>query len=408
MSHTDVLGSITYESEASWGEDVNTYVTHRIPNLTPVDVSGLTQAKMAPEFTEQYRGAGHAYIKGVMGGSFKTIMHLAGHGATMVGSPTIDAVETFLGRVFGNVALSATASTTLTGGTAAVPITTASGTFSAGGLCRVGVLGDGDGDGQMYPIDTHVTTTLTLGAALRGAPVNGAVLYPVVQLHTSSAPTTSAITGTRFEIMTANTQYRCHGCYPMAVSISGLNPSETPRIEVTWGVSWWTDAASTTFPSAVTSNRYLPAPVAAGSLHVQAVGTTTRQEFVYRSLSLDINLGVVALKGPGGANAYQDTVGAMRSGEESWSIGFTLDAEAAGTTTLADWGRSEVNRFMMITFGTTDGKAVGIKLSKVCSTTVPVRIGDGGINRVRFEGMCHTSDTLTTELTRARAVIGLA
>lgn len=407
MAHTSVLGSITYEVESSWAENVNTYTTHRIPNLMPVDVSGLVQAKIAPDFTEQYRGAGHAYIKGVMGGSFKTTLHLSGHGSTMAGSPSVDAVETFKGIVFGNVALSLTTSQTVTGGTASVPTMSGATGVSAGGLVRVGALGDGDGDGQMYPVATHAASNLTLLAALRGAPVNGAVVYPVVQFYTSSAPTTSAITGTRFEIMTANTQYRCHGCWPMSAAITGLNPSETPKLEVTWGVSWWTDAGTTTFPSTVTSNRYLPAPVAAGSLHVNAVGTATRAEYVYRNLTININLGTEPLKGPGGANAYQEIVGAVRSGSEEWTIEFTLDSEAAGTTTLADWGRSEINRSMMLTLSTVDGKAVGIWMPKVCSTTVPVQIADGQ-NRVRFAGKLHTSDTLTSELTRARAVIGEA
>jgi len=344
----------------------------------------------------------------VMGGSFKTTVHLAGHGSTMAGSPTLTALETFLGIVFGNAALSASASTTLTGGTTNAPTTTASSTFSAGGLCRIGTLGDGDGDGQMYPILSHVTTTLNMLANLRGTPANGAILYPVVQLYTPSSPTTDTINGTRFEILTANTQYRCHGCFPMSIAISGLNPGELPRLEITWGVSWWTDQGSETSSSATTSNRYLPAPVAAGSLHVQAVGTATRHELTYRNLSIEYNLGVEPLYGPGGANASQSIVGAVRTGNESCSISFIVDAAAAGTTTLADWGRSETDRFIMLTLSTVDGKAVGIKLPKVCSTSIPVMIRDGNINRVRFDGMCHTSDTLTSELTRARMILGLA
>jgi hypothetical protein len=408
MSNPDVLGAITYEVESSWAENVNTYTTHRIPNLLPVDCSGLVHNKSTADYTEQYRGAGHAPVLMTMGGSFKTKHDLHGHGATMVGSPTIDAVETFKGIVWGNVALSATSSTTLTGGTASVPTTTASGTFSAGSLCRVGVLGDGDGDGQMYPIATHVTTTLTLGAALRGAPVNGAVLYPVVQFYTNSSPTSVSITGTRFEILTANTQYRCHGCFPMSVALTGLSAGERPQVEITWGVSWWTDVGTATFPSVVASNRYLPAPITAGSLHVQDVGTVTRNELVCRNFSIEYNLGVEALKGPGGVNAYQDIVGAVRTGNESCSVRFTVDSSAAGTVTLANWGRGTTNRFIMWTGSTTDGSAIGIKLPKVCSTTVPVQIRDGNINRVTFEGMAYTSDTLTSELTRARMVLGYA
>lgn len=409
MANPDSLGSITFEAETLWAEIVTTFTTTRPAIVAPVDCSKLVHNKSPAEYTEQYRGAGHRPFLGPQGGSFSMKLDLGGHGSTMVGSPTISALETLLGRVWGNVALSAAASTTLTGGTANVPLTTASGTFSAGGLCRVGSLNSSDGgSGQMYPIATHVTTSLTLLADLRGTPVNGAVLYPVVQLYPSSSPVTSAVTGTRFQLLTANGQYNCHGCWPMSVAITGLSAGERPQLEITWGVSRWTDTSAVTFPSAVATARNMPSPIAAGSLQVNAVGTVTRNELVYRNLTIEYTLGIEPQKGPGGVGAYQDIVGAARTGAESCKVSFTVDAGAAGVTTLADWGRSEVDRFVMWTGSTTDGKAIGIKLPKVCSETVPVQIRDGGINRVRFDGMAYCSDTLTNDLTRALFVLGLA
>ncbi len=408
MSNPAALGSIEYEAESAWAEAVATFATHRIPLVAPVDCSGLTHAKVAPEAVQQRMQGGSQWILMTQGGSFKTKMDLAGHGATMVGSPTVDALETYLGIVFGNVAMSAAASsTTLSGGTATVPTTTASGTFSAGGLCRVGALGDGDGDGQMYAITTHVTTTLTLATGLRGAPVNGAVLYPVFQLYPPSSPTTATVTGTRFRLQTANTQYTCHGCWPMAVSISGLAPGGRPQIEVTWGVSRW-GYSTGTFPSAVTSNRYNPAPVAAGSLHVNTVGTATRAEHVCRDFTLDYGLVCEPLKGPGGVGQYQDIVGAKRT-SATIKVGFTLDAEAATTTPLLPgWGTGTTNRSMMYTCSTADASAVGVWLPNVRATTVPVQMADGAINRFRFDGEAHTTDTATNELTLAALVLGLA
>jgi hypothetical protein len=194
----------------------------------------------------------------------------------------------------------------------------------------------------------------------------------------------------------------------MSATLSGFSTGESPKIEITWGVSWWTDAASTTFPSAVTSNRYLPAPVAAGSLHVQEVGTVTRNEFTCRNFTIEYNLGTIPLKGSGGANAYQETIGAIRGGEESCSISFTLDSQAAGTTTFADWARAETDLCLAYTLSTVDSRAVGLWAPKFCLTGVPVQMGDGGVNRIRVSGMCHTSDTLTTELTRARLILGAA
>lgn len=408
LSNPDLLGCINYEVEASWAEANASFNTHRLPIVAPVDCSGLVHNKSTADYTEQYRGAGHAPVLMTQGGSFSTKFDLHGHGSTTAGSPSVDAVETFLGIVFGNVALSLTTSQTLTGGTAAVPTTSGATGVVAGGLVRVGALGDGDGDGQMYPVSTQAASALNLLAALRGAPVNGAVLYPVVQFYTNSSPTSVAITGTRFQLMTANTQYHCFGCWPMSVTLSGLSAGERPQIEITWGVSRWTDTSSDTFPSIIASNRYLPSPIAGGSLHVQDVGTVTRNELVCRNFSVEYNLGTEALRGPGGVGAYQDIVGAVRTGAESCKVSFTVDSGSAGTVTLANWGRGTTNRFIMWTGSTTAGSAIGIKLPKVCSSTVPVQIRDGSINRVRFEGDCYTSDTLTSELTRARMVLGYA
>lgn len=411
MSNSSEHGDLEYEAETSaalWAEAVTTFATHRIPHIGPLDMSGLVHAKEEPGHIEHFRGAGGQWVLMGQGGSFKTKLDLCGHGATTVGSPTLDAIETFLGIPFGTVALSASASTTLTGGTAAVPTTTASGTFSAGGLCVVGSLGDGDGDGQMYGIATHSTTTLTLLHALRGAPVNGAVLAPVAQMYLPSNPTLSTIIGTRFQALSNNMQYRLHGCYPSALSFTGLSANERPQVEITWGVSRWTETASGTYPSAVTMNRYNPGVVAAGSLHVNTVGTATRNEIVCPSFQIDVDLGIQPIMGPGGVGQYQSTIAARRL-NDSVKITFTADADSTtATPVLPGWGRDTTSRTVMYTLSTAAGSRVGFKFPKVCSSTVPVQIGDNSINRFRFEGMAYTGDTTTNDLTRSRMVMGFA
>ena len=341
-----------------------------------------------------------------MGGSFKTKMYMV-RGATMVGSPSLSAMGVLWGIALGNHALSASASTTLTGGTAAVPTTTASGTFSAGSLCRVGALGDGDGNGQMYAIGTHVTTTLTLLGAMDGAPVNGAVLYPVAQIYPSSSPTSTSIVGTRFLLQTANLQYECHGCYPMSASLSGLNTGERPQIEITWGVSWWRYSTAT-FPSAVASDTFNPSAVAAGSFNVQTVGTTTRNARSVRGVSIDCTLGIVPLPGPGGVSAYQKIVGATRT-SDTIKITWTEDADTATTSpVLPGYGTATNSKSIIYTLSTTDGSSVGFKFPKVCIDSVAVQKDDGGINRLTCSGMAYTGDTSTSALTLAAMVVGSA
>lgn len=411
MGNPSQLGAICYEVESSasaWGEDVTTFATHRLPTLTPIDASGLVHEKVAPGRVEQYKSAGSQWVKMAQSGSFSITLDLTGHGSTMVGSPSISAVETFIGAAIGNVALSASASTTLTGGTAAVPTTTASGTFSAGSLCRVGVLGDGDGNGQMYAIGTHSTTSLNLLGELDGAPANGAVLYPVVQFYPPTSPTSGvALTGMRFLLQTANLEYECHGCWLQSYSLSGLNTGGRPQIAMTFGVSWWRYSTAT-FPSAVSTTTNNPAVVAAGSFNVQDVGTTTRNKRAMRNFELTVTRNVTPLMGPGGVNSAQVVVGARHISDDV-ELTWTEEADAATTTpVLPGYGTSTTSKHIEYTLSTADGSAVGFKFPKVCITNIATQRQDENINRLTVTAMAYSGDTLTNDLTRAPYVMGWA
>lgn len=410
MSNPAALGALSYEAESSWGEDVTTFATYRLQTTKPIDTSGLTLTKIPSEITQQYRQGGSQWIKTTYGGSFTFRLWLTGHGSTMVGSPSVTARETLMGIIFGTApALSASASTTLTGGTAAAPTTTASGTFSAGSLCRVGSINDTRGNGQMYAIGTHVTTTLNLLGALNGAPTNGDVLYPVVQLPIPESPTSSsnAITPTRWLLQTANHQHECHGCFPMSVSF-GLETGQPPFMDVTMGVSWWRYSTAT-FPSTTSTDTFLPAAIAGGSWNVNTVGTTTRNARSYRNFTLNHTLGVVPLEGPGGINPNQKIVGARRISDRI-QITWTEDCEAA-TTTPALPALYTATNFLHgeFTASAADGTAFGFKCPSLCIVDpVPVQRMDNGLNRITITAEAYTGATTTSELTLAAIVYGMA
>ena len=404
MAAPAALGAIEYAPETAFAESSSTFSTHRLPLLGAVDVSGLTHEKQASDRVEQYRQGGSQWVLMGQGGSFTVKMDLTGHGATTAGSPTLDALETYLGYVFGNVALSASASTTATGGTANVVTTAASGTFSAGALCRIGAGGlsaDARGGGQFHAISSHTSTNLTLLTNAGAAPNNGDVIYPAAMIYPSETPS-SGLDGTtpglRFRLLTANLQYACHGCFPTAVNLTGLNSGERPQIEVTWQVSRWS-AVSATFPSAVTSNQYNPAPIAAGSLFVNSVGTATRAVRSYRGFSVSYTLGVEPLLGPGGVSEYQSVIGCRRT-VDSIKVSWTEDADAAtATPVLQGYGTGTTSLHVLWTGSVTAGSAIGIYLPKVCVTNVPVQKMDGNINRLTIEGQAYTGPTTTNDLT---------
>jgi hypothetical protein len=400
MSNPSALHEINYEAEGSPGEDVDTVATYKLHLREPVDTSGLEQKKIAPGTVSAYRGEMGDWILGTFEPTFKTKLALPGHGSVTTGAITISALETLLGIVFGNAVTTATGST-LTGGTATIATTTDSGTLDPGDLCFVGALGDGDGEGQCYPIATHTAQNLTFLVDMQGAPANGAVRYGGTTIYPHTSPTSTDYTGVRMAIASANVQYLVHGCFPTAVTITGLNPGEVPMIDITWTGCWF-EYKNATLPSAVASDTFNPAATAAGSLVVNTVGTSTNNSTtrrIYRDMSLEIDLGTVLCRGPGGFNAYQDIRQAKR-GQSSCKLTWSEYAEATTTTPeLPGFGTATNRKHAMLTLSTADGSRVAFYFPSLRVMNVPRRIDVGGINGYRIECMACPGPTTTSALT---------
>lgn len=400
MSNPASLSEINWEVESAFGEDVDTVATHKLSLCAPVDTSELVQKMIDPQRTVQYRGDVGDWIRATYDAKFKTKSYLTGHGSVTTGAVTATSYETLLGYVFGNAVTSATGST-LTGGTANAPTTTDSGTLDAGDLCFIGALGDTDGEGQCYAISTHVTTTLTLLTNLRGAPQNGAVRYGGTTIYPNSAPTSTSVSTVRMHLATANLQYLCHGCHPVAIAITGLNPGELPTIEITWQAAWYEYKAST-FPSTVTGDTFNPAANAAGSLFVNDVGTATSANRTYRSFTIEYNPGIISLRGPGGVNAYQDIVGAVR-GNDSCKVTWTEDADAATTTpVLPGYGTAGTRKHALLTLSTADGSRVAFYWPSLRVMNIAAQKADGDLNRLTIECMAGVGPTTTSALTLSK------
>jgi hypothetical protein len=396
MGNPSQLGAICYEAESSFGENTATAATLRIPHQGKVDVSGLTHDKIESDRLRQYLNACPGYVLGTMGGTVKTKTYLTGHGSATSGAVSVSAYETWLGLLWGNSVVSASSGTTFTGGTAAAPTTTASGTFAAGSIGWAGVLGDGRGNGQPFAVSTHATTTLNVLTALAGAPTNADVCASGWNFY---LPETSyACTSQRLLLQTPNLEYLCHGCHPTAASITGLNPGELPMIEITWTVAWW-EYKTTTFPSAVATDTNLPAATAAGSLFVADVGTATRSTRTARTFAINIELGMSSLPGVGGVNQYQKIVGCRRLPSKI-SVSWSEDADAATTSpVIPGFGTSTTNKHILWGNGGPAGQRVAIYMPNVVSKVVAVQKGDGDVNSVMYEGHADVGTTTTNDLT---------
>lgn len=413
MSNAAALQALEYEAETTFGEDVTTFATHRIPIVGPVDTSGLKHDKVASARIVQRLQEGTPDILGAQGGTIKIKIWETGHGSTTVGSPTVDATETLLAYVFGNPTsnglLAATASTTFgVGSTISSGVTTASGTFTAGSLCAAGIKGDGRADGQAYAIATHITTTLTPLTNFAGAPNNGDVLRPLVMFNLPEDATGSAcnVTGLRMRFRSANLAYELHGVYPTDVQFDGGNTGDLPSWTITLAVSWWRYTA-TSGVSAVASNQYNPAPTAAGSFFLNDVGTTTRVPRTIRDFSLSIKLGVVMLPGPGGANIYQKCIGAKRV-PSMITLKWKEDADAATATPVLDgYFTGTTSKHALYTLNPTPGTMAAFYWPNLRIVGArPVQITSDNINRLEITARADTGTTTTSDLTLSAMRIG--
>jgi hypothetical protein len=350
---------------------------------------------LAPGRMTQYKQDGTKGVPGIQGGEFKLRHHLPGHGSTAAGAMSASTIETYLGLVFGASAAGPTG-TTFTGGTAAVPTTTSASGWAVGGMGRAGAKNDARGDGQWFAVTSHAGNSLTLLNALPAAPTAADVAYSSVVVHSTEGPNTSAMTGVRFRIQTANQSFVCHGCFPKSVSFSGIANGGIPEIEVTWGVSWF-EPISVTFPDATAINVFTPSPVAAGSFFLQAKSTTTRATYTVHNFSLNYTLGVVPIMGPGGVGAYQTIIGARRTPDQ---IGFDISLEAESNTATPTWWTNwstNAEWHALYSMSILDGSAMAMYFPRIClHGNRPTQMSEEGINRVGLKFQAYTGDTLTS------------
>jgi len=229
-------------------------------------------------------------------------------------------------------------------------------------------------------------------------------------IHGSQTPGTyETLSSIRLLFQSAQQQYLCHGCYPTAAEFM-INVGEIPRIKVTYAVSWW-ELRSSTFPSATAVEDYGAAPVAGGSMFINAVGTVTRNTVVARSVSFTIGLANVGENGVGGFDEHQLVVGCNR-GPTTLALEMVIDSEAAGTDTYGDLfdvsENSRINRHALYSMSTGDGRSIAFYWPNLTMVDRPIQFDDGGVLRKRIKFEPLTGTTTTSDLTLSPWRLGLS
>lgn len=415
------LGFIAWEAEDSFADAADDTYTARLQiRDAMVDLSGLNRELIARGGVFQNYNSMDPYIPGAFNaaGTFSFEMDLYGTGTTAAGSLTATPLHNLLSQVLGNGDATQVGSTITAGAGDADTIYSSGATLVAGGLLRVGALGDGKGGGQAA-VAADATSPYELLTALPGTPAEGDQIYPMLLNYPVSSYTSAQLTSDgstsnntlRFVLATGSLQVVARGCACTGLEISGLSPGEVPKIKFTFATAQW-EFVDQTFPSATATGDYAPAPVAAGSVFVQASGTTTRATVQTREFSVSIGMGMQAIMGPGGASQAQNVVGWVRVPAET-TVSFSVPSQdATASPTWATLFETDPNtitaRHLLWLSAPIDGRAVAIYLPKLLPMgNIPTQSDIDGLAYVPVQFMAATNDSGADELLKANFVLGM-
>lgn len=420
MSKSTAIGFIAFEAESSFAESGDdTYTTRIIPRDGSLDLSGLARPMIERPRLQQYLNEGSSYVPGAFGvGTFSFTVDLHGHGSTTNGALTSHSLLELLGHALGNVDSSQVGGATTSTSADAEEIISTNTTLVAGGLCRVGALGDGFAEGQAT-VASGASSTYSLEVALPGVPQSGDIVYPMLMSYPISSVGSTQLTADdsttnntlRFVLASGNLQFVARGCACTAISVAGLNPGELPSITFTFSAAVWAPV-NQTFPSATSATDHAPAPVASGSVTLQAEGTATRSTVEAREFAVNIGLGMQPVFGPGGASEAQNVVGWTRVPAQT-TVSLSVPSEAA-TATPTYWDlfrtdpQSATARHLLWLSAPVDGRAVALYFPRLRPTgNVPTQSEIDGLAYVPLEFRADTDDDASDELRRANFVIGM-
>ena len=415
------LGVFAWSAESSFADtSADTVSTHMILRDDAIDLSGLSRPLVDRGGVYMVMNDGEPNVPGAYGaGSFTTTFDLYGHGTTTAGALTQTNLHKLLAHVFGGA--DATNNGGVDAGTGdADSLNTDGGSelFTPGAMLRVGALGDGRGGGQCYAVDATTgtpNTVIDLLTGMSGAANDGDVVYAMQHIWPATVDSESILASSgatanntlRIALKSANLQYICRGCVATAVELSGLSAGEIPQIAITWQCVAW-EPISTTFLAARTTADNYPSVTAAGSLFLQAYGTSTRATDIARNFSFTVGMQTQALMGSGGASAGQNIVGWRRLPARS-SISFDVEAEAVtASPTWHTYHSSDPNaitlKHVLLTLNPHDGRAIGLYFPRCRpSASVPTQNAVDNLNYVTV-----TLEPLATESASYASTVEIA
>jgi hypothetical protein len=328
--------------------------------------------------------------------------YIPGHLTTTAGSLTETWAQQLLGDGLGG-AQTSFAGTTVSAATSATSITfTSTSNLAAGDIVRVGVKGDGGGDGQAAVIGS-VAAPVTLLTALPAEPADAAVIY-ATQLAHHDESTAHTLTTKRWmcgftSSPTTGAQYQLMGAQ-LAGFVDTYPLSSNALPTRTW--TYWQRNAETIPSSSLSLEAQYAAPCSGGSMFLQATGTTTRATVTPAEMTLTVDLGLEPIYGPGGAGTYQNIIGWVRSACKP-TLNMSIPFTTAQETLFDAANQSYVYRHILFTANAIDGRSIGWYMPRAFHVgnrpSQPVMVNNQLYTNVTLVG--RESTTTTTERTRS-------
>ena len=417
MAQVFKLRQLMANTESAYGENSESgtpALSIMVPALDGSITMTLTDVRI-PDAAAQSRLAvrapGHPGIKEVQ---LEYETYWAGLAAGGAGSLTHSQITTMLGNELGDGAPAGNTGTTISGvaSTATVLGVAAATGVAAGGVIRVGVKGDGRGDGQAVAISATdagpTPDTITLLTACPAAPTtNGDVVHACINNYHAEGATLSSY---RFLGLysTATHQYLMTGMMLDGLEFSiPIGSNDLPKIKWRWKGCYWRPL-TTTFPDATAIPAHDCAPVAGGSVFINDFATATRATITPSQIDLTIDMHLAPIIGP------PSTAG----GSRQVITGFTRAAFDVGvrcripaTQAYSTWWGLEngslTYKHLLFSANPTNKRAVGFYLPRIFPSgqdpTQPV--AENEQNYVDVFATATESTTTTSALTRASLVL---
>lgn len=350
-------------AESGWNAADNTAYKLRVAAYE----DALTQDGLPDETLQTRMHSTPAPIEGLRVGTQSITAYAGGAWSNIETAPHIVLARDSLGGLV-SARTGRTTTADAGGSTVNVPITDATTYCNVGMALKVGVKGDGGGDGQVAPINAVAATYAELSLALPGAPSAGDTVVISDTVHLDEDATQRYVDTVIIGHGTAN-QKASIGAAVVLSSITGMATGELPKMEfeltpADW--KWLPSNERTSLTRSKTPQGTNPAfERGIGMVHIGDFGDSTRAVMKCGDLTFTPGVAHEPLPGPGGVNAIE---GFQHMPGTPTAEATVLVDEDFGL--VADF-EGQTNKMVLFVMGHETGKTVAVQLPKANLTALP-------------------------------------